>query len=186
MARTRALAVPEKSAIMRLEDVVEVRGTWVEAKRRELADAEAAVDALRSLAEVPAFRIKRAVARAGLLRKVVRALERGFIPIPRFSSRRLDVRFDELPVRAIAALGEAQALGIFDEIRFVAGDEGEHRRGRRRRATRDPLLVGVVRIPATAVPGSDRGWGQTWIPGVEEHFLVAYWRPEEERYEVMF
>jgi hypothetical protein len=68
---------------------------------------------------------------------------------------------------------------------FVTGQE-EGRVGRRRRSARDPLLVGVMRHAAMIVPGSDRGWGPQRHPGREEHFLIAWWRPEDERDEVMF
>lgn len=187
---TQALAIPTASAITRLENVAEIRGTWVESKRQELALAEAAVGALATTDGIApnSWRLRNAQNRVRLLRKVVRSLERGFIPIPRFNSRKLDLDLEELPVSAIVALKEAQAQEIFDEVRFVPGDVGASRRGRARRAARDPLLVGVVRTPAIEL-GEFRNVNGEWlnrIPGREEHFLVAWWRPEDERDEVMF
>lgn len=183
---SKALAIPTQTAIARLENIIEIRSSWIDAKRQELATAEEAARTLLQVEGMSDFRIKRANARVRLLRKVVDALERGFVPLPRFSSRKLDVAIEELPVKALAALAEAQAEKIFDEIRFVPGDVGESRRGVRRRAARDPLLVGVVRVPGMQIPGSDRGWGPEWLPGQEEHFLIAWWRPDEETPEVMF
>lgn len=190
MTDTTAIALPTASAITRLENVAEIRGTWLESKRQELGLAEAAVGALANTEGIApnSWRLRNAQNRVRLLRKVVRALEHGFVPIPRFSSQTLDLDLEELPVSAIVALKEAQAEEIFEEIRFVRGDVGDSRRGRARRAARDPLLVGVVRTPSIDL-GEFRNVGGEWvrrIPGREEHFLIAWWRPEDERDEVMF
>lgn len=184
----RALTVPTASAITRLEDVAEIRGTWVESKRQELALAESALKALRATEGVNpnGWRVRNVQNRVKLLRGVVRALERGFIPIPRFDSLKLQIETEELPVSALVAFQVAQAEKIFDEIRFVRGRAPEGRRGPYGRSpARDPLLVGVVRVPDLEIRDA-RGWHVQTIRGREEHFLVAWWRPEDERDEVMF
>lgn len=186
MTDTTGLAIPAASAITRLEDVAQIRSTWLDSKRQELIQAEQAAGALERLYGADSTRVKTAVKRVGFLRRVLAALERGMVPIPRFSASRLTT-LDELPVSAIVALDAAGATKVFDEVLFVQGDVGETRRGRRRRAQRDPLLVGVVRMTGTQIPEGERnGWGPTHLPGREEHFLIAWWRPEDERDEVMF
>jgi len=186
MTDTTALAIPAASAITRLENVAEIRSTWLDTKRAELDQAEQAAGALERLYGADATRVKTAAKRVGFLRRVLAALERGMVPIPRFSGRRLTT-LDELPVSAIVALDAAGVTKVFDEILFVQGEFGETRRGQRRRQQRDPLLVGVVRTTGTQIPESERGgWGPTHLPGREEHFLIAWWRPEDERDEVMF
>jgi hypothetical protein len=185
---TRALAKREPQALMPLESVVAVRGEWVEAKRTELAGAEEALEALEALYGPDATRVRRVRGRVTLLRRVVRALERGYIPLPRFGSTRVNA-LEELPLRAVLALKAATDAAVFDEVRYVGGMPSESHRGRQgRRAQRDPLLIGVVRTPAIELPEDERhgGFGPRYLPGEEEHFLIAWWRPEDERMEVMF
>jgi hypothetical protein len=177
------------------DEVVEVRGQWIESKRQELQLAMGAAKDLRAL-KVSGARLTRANDRVRLLRKVVAALEAGYIPIPRFDGEKLDVDLEELPAKAIAALVVGGRARLFDEVRLVAGQESisrptwsQRRSGRNtRRNQRDPLLVGVVRTPERRMKGRD-AWGsvrEMVVPGMEEHFLIAWWRPEDERMEEMF
>jgi hypothetical protein len=100
--------VPYAAAITSLANAVQIAPQWIAAKRAELMQAEAAVVALEGLYGRETFRLKQAIARRSLLRKVVKAMEAGFVPIPRFSGHKL-TELDELPVSALVALDEAKA-----------------------------------------------------------------------------
>ena len=172
---TMQLTIKDTAIITKPEDIAEIRQEWLEGKKRELESAKVALD---ELGEVGASerKIRRTKERVGLLKKVVRCLENGFIPIPRFDSNRLRLENEELPLSAITAVKEATAQKIFDEFRIVQGREAMNQRGPRGRlARRDPIIVGVVRTPE--LQDQDRPWN-VW--SMEEHFLVAWWRPEDQ------
>lgn len=168
-------------------EVAEIREEWIENKRHELM---LATDALKDLKVIKAghSRLTRANDRVRLLKKVVAVMEAGFIPIPRFDSEKLDIDVQALPAKAIAALAVSDAFKLFDEIRFVTGQESDSRNAwprRGRRNQRDPIIVGVVRTPEHVIENPRTGW-RAPLPGLEEHFLIAWWRPEDERDETMF
>ena len=141
------LAVQETHIIKVPEDLVGIRKEWVKSKEVELIRAEEALKALRATDASPA-RLERTSRRITLLRKVVKALQAGFIPIPRFASTTLRTDMEWLPTKVIIAVSEAKAQPLFDEFRIVAGQEGQSRQGPYgRRAQRDPLIVGVCRVP---------------------------------------
>lgn len=174
-------------------DAVVVQPSWLDAKRTELAKAEAAHQALVNLKATPR-RKGLAMERVKFLRRVVTAMERGFVPLPRFDSETLQLDVEELPVVALQQLAAAKRTHAFDEVRFVRGraPDSRPRSGftRRRVATRDPLLVGVIRTTEHRIPvkpTSANLWNDmAIIPAREEHFLIAWWRPEDERDEEMF
>ena len=165
------------------EDFSQIRQHWIEAKEQELERAETAFVAF-SESGATDRRIRRTKERINLLKKVVRALKNGFVPIPRFDSTKLTLDFEELPLNVIVAVNQAKAQFLFDEFRLITGREAVNRRGRLGRlAQRDPLVVGVVRTPEIIDRIND--WtSQRW--SLEEHFLIAWWRPEDERMEEMF
>lgn len=166
-------------------DFSQVRQSWIAAKETELTKAQ---DALLALQETDATerRIRRTKERVSLLKKTIRALKAGYIPIPRFDSNKLTLDMEELPVNAIIAVSEAKAQALFDEFRLITGHIANNRRGRYGRiAQRDPLIVGVVRTPSIVLTTWQDGTArETW--SAEEHFLIAWWRPEDENLEDMF
>ena len=172
----QAITIPEEIGV--------IREQWVESKREELERARVATAQLREAGATTA-RLRRSEERVTLLRKVVRALDAGFIPIPRFDSSKLRLDLEELPLKVIMRVNEVVAQKVFDELRLVSGQVSQGRRGRYgRQPVRDPLVVGVVRTPE--VREDRNGWSQVVVPGREEHFLIAWWRPEDERDEDMF
>lgn len=110
------------------EEIAAIRQVWVESKEQELEAAQKAYVALTETG-VSERKLKRVRERIGLLRKVVRALNAGYIPIPRFDSAKLKVDYQELPLKAIVAINEAAAQKLFDEFRFIEGREADNRRG---------------------------------------------------------
>ena len=161
------------------DEIVVVRQTWVTSKKEELTNAEQALVALKS-AGATSRKIQRVQERINLLRKIVRALEAGFLPIPRFDAHKLRLDQENLPLKAVLAIENATAQKLFDEFRIITGRNGQSGRTRRR----DPLIVGVVRtrrqIHYRGRPG-DRYYRTPVVdvPAAEEHFLVAWWRPED-------
>lgn len=185
--------VGEQTAILP-SPMVTTADRWLQQKRDELARAEAAVPALRTLGAKPA-RIRRVRERIRFLKRFVGALEHGYVPIPRFDSQDLDVDVDELPAEALVAMANAKALRLFDQVRFVPGRRAESRPGphlvettrgrtwtRGRLAARDPLVVGIIRTPEHQVRDPSVSWPRLIVvPAREEHFLIAFWRPEDEQ-----
>ena len=165
--------------------------TWIRAKRTELTACDAAIQAAKD-ANAGSNKLARLRERRRLLAKCVEVMELGYVPIPRFDANKLNIEIDVLPTAALVALGEATQLGVFDEFRLVTGrvsDSRPARFGQRNRVNqRDPLIVGVLRTPEHRRKETDaHGWErEVVIPGREEHFLVAWWRPEDEREETLF
>lgn len=179
-----AIAVVNKQAAIErlrtsLEDIVTIRDRWIDGKRQEL---ERAIEAHKALVGAGASETKQRYSRnrVQLLRKIVNCLEAGFVPIPRFTANKVNVDLEELPLNALMALNDAKATGLFDEVKLVSGDRpdvGSKARGR------DPLLVGIVKMPAAFVAtynylGYRTGWRR--YPARQQHFLIAWWRPEDE------
>ena len=173
----RVLTIPE--------DFSQIRQTWIKSKEEELVKAEQALVAL-SATDATDRRIRRTKERINLLKRVVHALKSGYVLIPRFNSDKLTMDMEELPLGAITAIDEAKAQHLFDEFRLIRGNLPEYRRGNMgRRPQRDPLIVGVVRTPGIVVDTWDDGRiRDQWM--LEEHFLIAWWRPEDENMESMF
>jgi hypothetical protein len=125
------------------------------------------------------------------LKRFIGALEQGYVPIPRFDADTLDLNVEELPAEALVALGQAKTKRLFNEVRYVTGRESDSRPGvhssargmltRGRRPQRDPLIVGIIRTPEHRVRDPHGGWRghDRIIPAREEHFLLAWWRPED-------
>ena len=182
---------PMKAVITAVQDILEVRQTWVTGKAQELAQVEQAVRELKA-AKAGEGRVRRAERRVALLRKVVKALQAGYIPIPRFNINGQAFSIEEMPLKAIAAYNEAQQSGVFDEIMAVTGRQAR-RRGWGREHQRDPLIVGIVEVPAVTVLRSDTDSKGLPIqfrvevePPHEEQFLIAWWRPEDLRPEEVY
>lgn len=166
-------------------EAIEVQSTWLHLKEQELERMLEARAALKALGGHES-RLARLADRVQLTRKVIAALRAGFVPIPRFDAHKLNPDVDVLPTRVLVAYAAAQNTELFDEVRLVEGRQSRsHHLGPNPRiAARDPLLVGIVRTPERE--GVTRWGGRTWIPGREEHFLVAWWRPEDDRDEDLF
>ena len=158
-------------------DLVSLSPKWLEQKKEEQAKAELALASLKALG-ASEWRIERVTKRVRLLRKTVKALEAGFVPIPRFDSTKLTFDIEQLPLDVLTMVEEAKIQKVFDEFRFVAGNENERSYGRRRTFKRDPLVVGVIREPDAVRTDSPGGWVRE-REVFEEHFLIAWWRPED-------
>lgn len=188
---SEALALPTDRAIVirNPAEVLSVANHWLEQKRQELARAQVAAKALVQLG-VPPARRRLAKERVRFLKRFVGALEQGYVPIPRFDADTLDLNVEELPAEALVALGQSKTKRLFDEVRYVTGREGDSRPGvhssargmltRGRQPKRDPLIVGIIRTAEHRVPDRS-GWRSfdRVIPAREEHFLIAWWRPED-------
>ena len=162
-----------------------VRTDWLEGKQAELERAQTALRELRLL-KPDSAKTRRVAERVGMLRKCVEALHAGYIPVPRFSSHTLDLDMEELPSAALQALSDADERTLFSEYRLVSGDVGDSRRGWARRVARDPLLVGVIRTVGYVLNPNDPIYMQQRVPPREEHFLIAWWRVEDERDDDLF
>lgn len=169
-------------------DLSAVRDTWITTKRVELQRGLGALVALRK-AGASAARLAAVRDRVGMLKKVVKALELGYVPIPRFDSQTLNIDVQELPGPALVALAAARQAKLFHEVRFVTGRRETQGRGYFRVRQRDPLLIGIVRTRHHVLSWRNmdgRQWADVEVPSIEEHFMVAWWRPEDERADVLF
>ena len=175
---TQQVSLSTRSTVITIpEEIAQIRQSWAESKRQELAMAQSAYGALQE-AGATARKLQRVREQIAMLRKVIRALDAGFVPIPRFDSEKLRLDTEELPLKAITAINEATAQRIFDELRLVAGRDPVSRRGPRGRITRrDPLVIGVVRTPEIVTQNEYGYVAERW--SLEEHFLIAWWRPED-------
>lgn len=170
-----------------IEGILEVRQTWIANKEADLSTAEQALASYKAMG-APKPKLTSLKRRVALLRRTVNALKRGFIPMPRFDGNTLSLDMVDMPVKALVAVQEARASKLFSELRIVQGVEPTStgswgRRGGRTR--RDPFVVGVVREAAVIAPNP---WGrmEEYQRPLEEHFLVAWWRPEDMRPEDLF
>lgn len=193
------LANRTATVVVQPQQMLSMHSHWMETKRTELAEAKSALKALTALGGGPARR-SRVRERVRFLERFVKAMGMGYLPIPRFNSETLDVDLDELPAAALTAWAAAKESKVFQEVRFVPGqipssNPGGHsvetRRGRtwtrKRLPARDPLIVGVIRTPEHRVRDTTTRWQQfVVIPAREEHFLIAFWRPEDEHDWTMF
>jgi len=182
---TTAIAMPTIP-----EEIAIINEQWVEGKELELANARYALQMLEE-SGASSRKMRRIKERVGLLVKVVEALKKGCIIIPRFDTSTLRIEQEELPLKAIIAINEAKAKQVFDDYRIVMGREARNQGNRRRMTQRDPLIVGINRTPVFCIgedhdnkPRSEYHFCERW--SLEEHFLIAWWRPEDERMEDMF
>lgn len=137
------------------KDMVAFHTGLVEQTRRELEEAKAIKQKIQEVSiESSAGRglLKRMDNRVAFLEKRLAALESAFLPIPRFDYVRFRYTIDSLPYLVASRLVEAEGLGVFTEIGLVEGR-------RKATASRDPILVGVIRQGRQ-----------------EEHFLIGWWR----------
>lgn len=180
MNTPNAIQIAQTSVITLPDEVALVRQEWITSKETELAQCREAAEKLKGLGATDA-KMRRVRERINILQKTVNALKAGYIPIPRFQTSTLRLDLEELPLKAIVALDKAKGTALFDEIHFVAGREATSRRGPyRRQPRRDPLLVGIVRTPEVIEyedPVNKRWERARW--SLEEHFLIAWWRPED-------
>lgn len=145
-------------------EIIKVNPGWLESKREEIRKGEEALKHLEAIEGISRTKVGRVRGRLKFLRKFVELLEAGFIPIPRMDfepleepnwrwmpSRKPVIAFDRMPVEAIATVAEYQ--GKFDRMGIV--------RPRSRGRKRDPILIGII------------SYG-----GLEEHFILGWWRPD--------
>lgn len=85
------------------------------------------------------------------------ALLSGYVPLPRMPAVSLRYAKELMPHDVLDAMEEAREAQVFEEFRIVTGEDADSRGqpGRRRLATVDPILVGMVG---------------------DELFAVAWWR----------
>ena len=80
-------------------------------------------------------------------RRIVEALEAGFVPMPRLPAVSLEYVLGLIPPDALLALDEAKKTGLFEEFRVVDGRDawtsGYPRRSSKARG-RDPVLVAMI------------------------------------------
>jgi hypothetical protein len=141
---------------------------FIQAKEAEIAEGERVIAELEQMPEVSPWKLARVRGRVRFLEHFIALMKEGFLPIPRMEFEPVDqanwqydgagrlVRgttlvIDRLPVEAIAAINEFRPK--FDRLGVVrpAG------RGRKR----DPFLIGIIQ------------YGH-----LEEHFILAWWRPD--------
>lgn len=178
------IPAPQAGIITIPEEIAVIRTQWLESKVVELARAKDVLRALREMKAGPA-KIVRAANTVAFLKKIVKALEHGYIPIPRFQAHTLRLDVEELPVKVIVALNAARAGKFFSEVRLADGESPGRGFGRRRPA-RDPVLIGVIRTPNVLMNPGHSEWIRDEVWAREEHFMIAWWRPEDERPEEMF
>lgn len=170
------------------ERLSSIHHRWLEEKRAQLSRAQVALEAVVRLFQQGGLteeRVKRVRERVQFLGRVVSAMEHGYVPIPRLGGQRLQIEAEELPPEVLLAYAQAQGAKLFGEFRLVAGEEASSRGRRGRRAARDPLLIGVVRTPEHRIETGARGW-PIIVPAREAHFLISWWRPEDEQPEEMY
>lgn len=142
---------------------------WPELKRQEIANAERALEAMKTIGTSPTS-LGRLKSKITFLKRWLAMLESGFIPMPtlelsyefsgspepgdrdvfRGKKWRGFVYLNGLPVKALEAIAAIKAQGLFDRIGIVSP-----------RRQRDPLIIGVIREGRR-----------------EAHFLIAWWLPE--------
>ena len=139
-------------------DIISLKEEEIQHGKRIIADLE----------QMPNFsknKLGRIRGRVRFLERFVELIKQGFIPIPRMEYTNLapelyhgqagggwkaELTFDNLPVEAIETISTYKP--IFTRIGLVPA---------RRPKRRDPILIGVLK------------YGHN-----EEHFLLAWWRPD--------
>ena len=153
------------------QELQATHAAWITRKKEELADCEKALDVYRNQDGVTPRQIRRVKEKVAFLSKVIVALEKGYLPIPRFdtSPYHLHEMDTPVPVSILLNVERARREGIFTEFRLVEGRAQGQRQGPYPAlGRRDPLIVGVIKHGTLQ-------WGY------EEHFLLGWWRPEDMR-----
>lgn len=129
----------------------------LEVKKAEIEEGNRVLAELEKIDGISKHKISRVKGRIHFLEKFTRILQDGYLPIPRMEYERLEslwtgnIVLDQMPVEAIATVAEFQDK--FDRLGMVRPKT----QGRRR----DPFLIGII------------SYG-----GIEEHFILAWWRPD--------
>lgn len=123
-------------------------------KELEIADAERAVEAMARIPEFSKWKVSRARGRLKFLRTFIELLKQGFIPIPRMEYDELheytaSLYFEKLPVEALTTIAELR-----DKFTYIGIVRPQSRK-------RDPIIIGIL------------SYGL-----IEEHFILAWWRPD--------
>ena len=153
------------------QELQATHAAWITRKKEELADCEKALDVYRNQDGVTPRQIRRVKEKVAFLSKVIVALEKGYLPIPRFDTSPYSLQETDMPVPVSILLNveKARRDGVFTEIRLVEGRAQGQRQGPYPAlGRRDPLIVGVIKHGTLQ-------WGY------EEHFLLGWWRPEDMR-----
>lgn len=123
-------------------------------KEAEIERARIAIDAMENIPEFSKHKVSRARGRLRFMESFVELLKEGFIAIPRMEYDQLheytsSLYFEKLPVGALTSIAELKDK--FDDIGIV----------RPKSKKRDPIVIGILRYG-----------------GLEEHFILAWWRPD--------
>lgn len=141
---------------------------FIQVKEAEIAEGERVIAELEQMEDVSPWKLARVRGRVRFLKKFIGLMKEGYFPIPRMDFEPVDqalwgydgagrlirgttLVIDRLPVEAIACINEYRPK--FDRLGVVRP------RGRGRK--RDPFLIGIIK------------YGQ-----LEEHFILAWWRPD--------
>ena len=136
----------------------------IKLKEEEIAQGKRVVADLEQIPNISKHKLARIKGRVRFLERFVELIKQGFIPIPRMEYTDLspqtyhlgkggwkaELTFDTLPVEAIETISTFRP--IFTRIGIVPA---------RRPKRRDPILIGILKY------GNE-----------EEHFLLAWWRPD--------
>ena len=125
-------------------------------KEKEIEHAEKMIAEIEKIPEFSACKKARARGRLRFMKRFVELLKKGYVPIPRMPFDTLheftaSIAFENLPLEALSAINQHRSQ--FDEIGIVR----PFVKGRRK----DPIIIGILK------------YGQ-----LEEHFILAWWRPE--------
>lgn len=136
----------------------------ISAKEAEIAEGEIILEQLSQIKNISKTKVARVRGRINFQKRLLAMLKEGYLPIPRleyepvtqeyFGGRKgwtTSIVIDQLPMAAIVTIAEFQDK--FDRFGIV--------RPRSRGKRRDPLLIGIIRYG-----------------GMEEHFVLAWWRPD--------
>ena len=136
----------------------------IQLKESEIQQGKIVIATLEKLPNISKHKLTRIRGRVRFLERFVELIKQGFIPIPRLEYTPIDpeyyvggrkgwvseIIFDNLPVEAIETISAYK--DVFTRIGLVPA---------RRPKKRDPILIGILR------------YGHN-----EEHFLLAWWRPD--------
>ena len=131
-------------------------------KEREISEGEKVIEAMMAIPNISKAKLARVKGRVLFMKRFVAKLKEGFLPIPRMVYDDVahawngTITIDNLPIEAIVTIRDFQ--NKFDALGLVRPSVGRSRWGRQRR---DPFLIGIIR------------YGHR-----EEHFMLAWWRPD--------
>lgn len=137
----------------------------IKCKDEEIAQGKRVIAELEKMPNISKHKLSRIRGRVRFLERFVELIKQGFIPIPRMEYTDLsaetyhgkkgggwkaELTFDNLPVEAIETITSYKP--IFTRIGLIPT---------KRPKQRDPMLIGILK------------YGR-----FEEHFLLAWWRPD--------